>query len=217
MGLEHETGEPRQYSHRDLSALLLLASLLCGALVISVSTGSKLFSVFGLTASVSALVYPITFLATDIVSEVWGKQMAQHVVWSGLVVLLLAMFYFEAVVAVPGAAVWDGQAEFEAVFGRTPRYIVGGIVGYVVSQLHDIHAFHFWRVRTGGRHLWIRNNLSTIVSQFVDTLFFVVIAFAGTTELGPLIVGQFILKAALAVLDTPFVYLGVRLVRGRAA
>lgn len=104
---------------------------------------------------------------------------------------------------------WQAQSGFESVFGSTWRYIVGGTIAYGVSQYFDVWAFHFLKERFGGRLLCVRNNASTLVSQLIDTSIFVVIGFAGVAPLAPLIMGQFLLKALLAVFDTPFVYLGV--------
>ncbi|MFH1649731.1 MAG: queuosine precursor transporter, partial [Candidatus Woesearchaeota archaeon] len=94
------------------------------------------------------------------------------------------------------------------VFSFTPRLVLASLVAYFISQFHDVWAFHAWKRRTKGKHLWLRNNASTIVSQFIDTVIVVVIAFYGVLPgLIELILGIWILKVIIAMLDTPFMYL----------
>jgi len=80
------------------------------------------------------------------------------------------------------------------------------MVAYLVSQHHDIFAFHWWKKKTGGRYLWLRNTASTIVSQAIDTGLFITIAFYGVLDIVPLLLGQYVVKLIIAIIDTPFMY-----------
>ena len=106
----------------------------------------------------------------------------------------------------PAAPFWPNEAAFKSILGSTSRIIVASFTAYLISQLHDVWAFHFWRRKTRARHLWLRNNLSTMASQFIDSAIFINIAFYGVLPVWPLIAGQWIVKMAIAVLDTPVVY-----------
>jgi hypothetical protein len=101
---------------------------------------------------------------------------------------------------------------FESVLGFAPRIVVASITAYAISQTHDVYAFHFWRQKTKGKFLWFRNNASTMVSQLIDTVIFITIAFYGvfpTNAILSMIVGQYILKLIIAAVDTPFMYVAV--------
>jgi uncharacterized integral membrane protein (TIGR00697 family) len=116
----------------------------------------------------------------------------------------------------PPASFWSHQAAYETILGTIPRIVAASMVAYLVSQLHDVWAFLFWRRVTKGKHLWLRNNLSTMASQLLDSVIFITLAFAGTVELsvlGNMIAGQYLVKFILALADTPFCYLAVRWAR----
>lgn len=193
--------------------LLLLTAIFAGILVIGVALGSKLISVIGVIASASALTYPVTFLISDVVAEIWGKEQAKRLIRNGFVVLIMIFVMIQLALFIPGASVWENETGFNEAFGLSLRLIVGGSIAYYVSQHHDVWAFHFWKKVTKGRHLWVRNNASTIVSQAIDTSIFVVIGFYGVAPLWPLFIGQFLLKIGLAAIDTPFIYIAVSFIR----
>ena len=110
------------------------------------------------------------------------------------------------------------QEAYVLVVGMVPRIVLGSLVAYLISQLHDVWAFHFWKGKTKGKHLWIRNNASTIVSQLIDSVVFVTIAFIGVVPgsvLLMMIVVQYVSKVIIAIVDTPFIYLGVWWLKGK--
>lgn len=117
---------------------------------------------------------------------------------------------------IPPADFWEGQDAYNAILGSVPRIVLASMVAYLVSQHHDVFAFHFWRRLTNGRFLWLRNNASTMVSQGIDTVLFITIAFAGTVPLdilGSMLATQYVIKLLIAVADTPLCYALVKLVR----
>ncbi|WP_157054822.1 queuosine precursor transporter, partial [Salidesulfovibrio brasiliensis] len=107
----------------------------------------------------------------------------------------------------PGAVFWQNQEAFGSVIGSTPRIVAASLCAYFVSQHSDVRLFHFIRRLTNGRHLWLRNNLSTMVSQLADSTIFVTIAFWGVLPVGEIIIGQWLAKMLIAAVDTPVVYL----------
>jgi len=194
-------------------SFILLVSIFVGALVISSVLASKIITIFGLFVPAGVLAYCITFVVTDVISEVWGRERANRVVFSGFIALLITFLLIRLALWWDAAPIWRGQEAFSAVLGSTSRIIIASFIAYLASQYHDVWAFHIWRKWTEERHLWLRNTASTVVSQFIDTLIFITIAFYGTMPVFPLIKGQYLIKVLIALLDTPFVYLAVLLIR----
>ncbi len=187
-------------------AFILLSGLFTGSLVISAVLAAKIVTVFGITVPAGVLGYCLTFVCTDVISEVWGRKKAGEVVLSGFVALLACLGLIQAALWWPAAPFWQGQEAFEQVLGLTPRIILGSLIAYLVGQYHDIWAFQLYKRLTRGRHLWLRNNLSTLSSQLLDSCIFISIAFAGKMPLLPLILGQWAVKVGIAGLDTVAVY-----------
>ncbi len=188
---------------------------------------AMLGKVFGVELLVPAgvVAYAITFTATDIIGEVYGKRAANYVVQAGFITQLLLLFYSWTARAFPPAPF---QARIAATYDRLitspPNIVLASLAAYLVSQHHDVWAFHYWKRRTEGRWLWLRNNASTAVSQLIDTSIFITLAFAALPAvLGGMVVplalipntilGQYLVKLGIALPDTPFVYLGVALYR----
>jgi len=192
------------------------ASFFAALIVIANITASKLISFHGLVVPVAVIAYPITFLVTDVVSEVYGKKTAQMIVNAGFWAMIGATILIFLTVRIPPASFWKGQDEFARVLGNVPRIAVASLVAYLLAQNHDLFAFHFWKKLTRGRHLWLRNNASTMVSQLIDTFVFISIAFLGVVSrqvLFQMIISQYIVKLLIALADTPFCYLLVKMVR----
>jgi hypothetical protein len=210
------------------TAYLALSGIFLGALVVTNVIAGKLFVLFGAPLSCGIIAYPATFLATDLVSEIYGRERATPLVKVGfLVSVFVTAVVVIATLAPPHEHTIVDQASFRTVFGVTPGIVFGSMCAYLAAQLVDVHLFEFWRNLTQGKHLWLRNNASTLFSQLVDTILVVVILLAvwpridGNPETaalgwGPIvqmIVGQYFFKAAVALLDTPLFYAGVALLR----
>jgi hypothetical protein len=199
--------------------LILLSSLFVGALLVANFIAVKLVAVGPFLVPAGIIAYPLTFLLTDTIAEVYGKDTARRVVWAGFGVNLVAVALVMVALRLPPAPFYEGEAAFGATLGLVPRMVLASRIAYLVSQHHDVLAFHFWRRRTRGRHLWLRNNASTAVSQLLDTVLFITIAFAGTMPLGAvasLVLWQYLAKLIIAAADTPFCYLLVGWARGGA-
>jgi len=201
------------YDSRESRAFILLISIFAGSLTIASILANKIIAVAGFFVPAGVLAYSVTFICTDVISEMWGKTRAQHVVLGGFVMLLAVLGLVQMSLIWPEAPFWKGEDAFQAILGSTSRIIVASFVAYLVSQFHDVWAFHFWKKLTRERHLWLRNNLSTAVSQFLDSSIFVTIAFYGIMPVWPLIVGQWVIKFGIAILDTPVIYFVIWMLR----
>ena len=175
---------------------------------------TKTVILFGFTATLGNALYGSVFFATDILSEVYGKQEARRCVWFGFITMALVLLWMAFGLSfVPAASDMNHDA-LHQVFGILPRIAAGSLVAYLVSQHHDVSAFHFWRKRTSGRYLWLRNCASTMVSQAIDSLLFCFIALWGLYSIDiwlEILLTTYVLKWIVAVLDTPFIYLAMRL------
>ena len=204
---------------------MILASLFICSLVVSNLIFQKFFTwdFFGLYTfeiSVGILPYPITFLITDLISEMYGRKMANQVVTVGIfasVFSLLIINVSEWVPATDWSPISDGL--FQTVFGATVLAVAASMMAYLFAQYIDIQLYHFWKKMTQGKHLWLRNNFSTFLSQFVDTLtvLFLLCLFGKIDwELfAGLLLSGYLFKVLVAALDTPLMYLGVALFRKR--
>ena len=209
---------------------LYLAALFITSLVVSNLIFQKFFywrpfdwEVFGMPIfelCVGILPYPITFLITDIISEIFGKKSANQVVVAGIFasffsigILLLA----GVVPAIENSPIDD--ATFHRVFALSPLAVLASMIAYLSAQFVDIRIYHYWKNLTQGKHLWLRNNFSTFSSQIIDST--TVILLLCSFQVMPwdlfwgLVVSSVIFKILVAAVDTPFLYLFVWLIRRR--
>ena len=181
------------------------------------------FSIFGVKLfeiSVGILPYPITFLITDLISEIYGKKKANEVVIGGIFTSFFAMGIIYVANAAP-ATDWSPVSDnlFSTVFGSTAIAVLSSMLAYLFAQFIDIQIYHFWKKLTKGKHLWLRNNCSTFLSQFIDTAT-VLLLLCSFGEIdwdlfSGLLLAGFLFKVIIAGLDTPFLYLGVYYFRKR--
>ena len=210
----------RQKFHAEI-IYLILAALFIASLVTSNFIFQKFFywhpidlEVFGsklFEVSVGLLPYPITFLITDILSEIYGRKKANLVVIAGI----FASFFSLAIIYVSKeapATSWSpvNDTTFTKVFGATSLAVLASMMAYLTAQFIDIHIYHFWKKLTRGNHLWLRNNFSTFSSQIVDTLTVLLLLcsfgiISWDNFLGLLISGV-LFKILIAALDTPILY-----------
>ncbi len=202
---------------------LILASLFITSLVTSNLIFQKFFTwsplgLFTFELSVGIIAYPITFLVTDVISEIYGRKRANRVVLAGVFASAFALLI--VIVSTEAEATdWSpiSNTEFKKVFGFTYIAVAASLAAYLLAQLIDVQLFHFWKRMTKGKHLWLRNNASTFTSQFVDT--FVIITLLSVFEVIEwefyflLIINGFLFKVLFALFDTPVAYLLVYYIR----
>ncbi len=181
------------------------------------------------TLTAGLITYPITFLITDVVCEVYGQRRANLMVYTGFAMSLMILVVIQVALVVPGSPVWaDGnphyntviqmQEAYESVFTLPGMLVLGSMSAYLAAQLLDVKLFHFWKKVTHGKHLWLRNNASTMTSQLADTCIVnsIFLGFGLGLDwgvVGKIILASYLAKLLIALADTPFVYAGVWLVR----
>jgi queuosine precursor transporter len=199
---------------------LFLSGIFLTALVLGNIIGTtKFVNVFGLIVPAGVLAYPFTFLATDLICELYGKKRAQTLVWIGFFMNFFMLGLMTLGHFLPDASGVSGAAStFESVYKFMIANVIASMFAYLVAQTVDVHLFHFWKRLTKGKHLWLRNNASTIFSQLVDTTAILTILYIAN-NLGPdinsisrlieLIFASYLFKFFFALFDTPLFYLGV--------
>lgn len=204
----------RLFGRLGLYAYIVLAIITCNLQVL------KLVELFGLTTTLGNILYGSIFFCTDLLGEVYGKKAARKAVWLGFTALALMTLYMQIALVFTPSPFDETQEHLQALFGFLPRVVSASLLAYLVSQLHDVWAFHYWRDRFQGRWLWLRNNASTWVSQLLDSLIFVIIAFAPLPLLGEVpgfeswptilevLITTYVIKLIVAAIDTPFLYWG---------
>lgn len=181
---------------------------------------SDLFFSGEMSVPAGVIVYAVSFLITDLISEVYGKKSAISAVYLGFASMLIFSFYSLLMVWWQPASYWTGQESFSSVVQSSFRITIAGCVSFLISQYWDVSIFHWLKRKKESTHkdneqklpkLWERNTLSTITSQFIDSTIFISIAFIGTYEdkmVINMIIAQWMIKIIIALLDTPFAYLG---------
>ncbi len=197
----------RFFGRGGLYALIVFDLLLCNIQVL------KTVELFGLTTTLGNILYASVFFATDLLSEFYGKKNAQKGVYLGFISLLMATLYMQLALQFVPAGDDFAQPHLLAIFNFFPRIVLASLAAYFVSQTHDVWAYHYWHERTNGRHLWLRNNASTFVSQLLDSVIFCAVAFIGVFSWPvwwEVLLSTYILKLFVALMDTPFIYLARR-------
>ena len=201
-----------------LSGIFIASLVTCNLIAnkfVTVDLGFKVFIV-----SAGILPYPLTFLVTDLISELYGQRKANLVVFSGFVAsmfVLLFLWLGSQFEAIPSSIVND--LTYNSVFQNAWRLIAASMFAYLFAQFIDVRIFHFWKKLTKGKHLWLRNNASTIVSQFVDTAavlaLLCVTGAIGWDRFLPLLENGFLFKVLVALIDTPIIYAVIYALKGK--
>lgn len=193
------------------SNLLLLNGIFITTLIVANILASKVVTIWGFVLPAAVVAYPLTFLMTDVIGEIWGKEEANRTVRNGFICQSISALLIMLAILLPVAPFADNQAEFQAILGQSFRVVFASMVGYLVAQCNDVFIFHKLKEKLSGKHKWLRNNISTLLSQMLDTAIFITIAFIGTVpNILTMILSQYVVKAAYALLDTPFFYLLTR-------
>lgn len=203
-----------QTMSKETKVFLLLSSVFVTLLVVSNIIASKIIMVGELFAPAAVLCYALTFAISDTLAEVWGKEKTKFVVRVGLIVSIISAIMIKLAIIMPAAPFWESQEEYSFILGSNLRIVFASMIAYLVSQHHDVWAFHFWKNKTNGKYLWVRNNLSTLFSQIIDTVIFIFVAFYGTgAPIVTMIISQYVIKLVIALADTPIVYLMVGVIK----
>lgn len=201
----------------------LLISVYIFCIAVSELLGAKTFPIFTigtftLNASVAIFVIPLIFSINDIIIEVHGAERARSVVRSGLVVIfLLLLFSLLAINLPPSSRFTMTENAYDTIFGKSIRIAIASLIAFGLADFLDIFVFSKLRKKLGQKKLWLRNNASNFVSQFIDTFIFMFLAFYSLERgvgdnisfLFSLILPYWLLKCSMSIIETPLVYLGV--------
>ena len=193
-----------------------LAALFITCLITSNIIAVKIIAVWGHILPAAIVLFPITYILGDVLTEVYGFRFARRVIWLGFLCNALAVLAFWTGGLLPAAPFWEDQESYQAILGYTPRLLIASFAGYIVGEFSNSITLSKLKVATQGRWLWIRTIGSTIIGQAVDTALFITLAFAGTMtggNLAQLLVTQWIVKVMYEAVATPLTYAVVTYVK----
>ena len=193
------------YSHR----FIVLVALFITCLIAANITAVKLIAVFGLLLPAAIVIFPVSYILGDVLTEVYGYRQARRVIWLGFLCNLVVVATIWIGQILPAAEFWDGQAAYERILGLAPRILAASFLAYLVGEFANAFVLAKMKIATEGRWLWTRTIGSTLVGQGLDSLIFIVLAFAGTMPLDALmvlVVTQWLVKSAYEAAATPVTY-----------
>lgn len=203
--LENSGEDSGTYSKYFVLTAALFVTCLLTANVMAV----KLITVAGYILPAAVLIFPVSYIVGDVLTEVYGYRQARQVIWLGFFCNLTAVAAFWLGGLLPAAGFWDGQEAYERILGATPRLLMASFSAYLVGEFSNAFVLAKMKIATKGRCLWARTIASTIVGQGLDSLVFITLAFAGTIPLSGLmqaIATQWLVKSAYEALATPLTY-----------
>jgi hypothetical protein len=201
----------RIFGKQGLYASVVLSLLLANL------QGPKLTEVMGMQTSIGVILYSGIYFATDLLSERYGKREANRAVMIGfavsiiiIVMISLSLQFAPSTNAKTAEFANNIHQAMATLFNFTPRFVLGSLLAYLISQSFDVWIFHLIKVKTNGKHLWLRNNLSTLLSQLIDTTIYGLVVWWGIVDLTTAIQlagAKYVFKVLIALIDTPFIYL----------
>jgi uncharacterized integral membrane protein (TIGR00697 family) len=199
-------------TNRHSTWFVLLVVLFVTSLLVSNIIAVKLVLVAGLLMPAGVIVFPLSYILSDVLTEVYGYSLARKVIWLGFLCNLLAVAVITIAGLLPAAPFWDGQEAFERILGASPRLLVSSFAAYLIGEFTNAYVLARLKVATEGRFLWLRTIGSTLVGQGLDSAIFVTLAFIGVLP-GPAIamaiLTQWLIKSAYEALATPLTYAAV--------
>jgi len=191
---------------------LVLTSFFVTCLLISNIIAGKLIQVFGIVLPAAVILFPITYIFGDVLTEVYGFKRARLAIWIGFAANLLMVAVFLLTIAMPYPAFWKGQDAYSTVLGFTPRLVVASLLAYFAGEFANSAFLSKLKLLTRGRWLWTRTIGSTLIGEGVDTVIFITVAFAGLMPVATLVsmlLAQYIWKVSYEIIATPLTYLVV--------
>jgi len=193
------------FKYYDLVMALFVTILLCS----NVIGAAKVSTVWGFTFGAGVLFFPISYIFNDVLTEVYGYARARKVVWAGFGAIIFASFMSWVIVTLPPATGWNDQQAYETVFGQTPRIVFASLSAFFVGEFANSYVLAKMKLRTNGRHLWMRTIGSTIVGEAVDSIVFYPVAFLGVWDshlVLQVMISNYTIKCAWEALVTPVTY-----------
>ena len=202
------------YSHRFVVVVGLFVACLIAANVMAV----KLISLGGLVLPAAIVIFPVSYILADVLTEVWGYRAMRRVIWLGFACNALVVAAFSIGAALPSASFWQDQVAYERILGQTPRILAASLAAYLVGEFANAWVLARLKLATAGRHLWLRTIGSTLVGQGLDSAVFIIVAFAGVIPpdaLAAAVVTQWLAKSAYEAFATPATYAAVGYLKRR--
>ncbi|MBT4963854.1 MAG: queuosine precursor transporter [Francisellaceae bacterium] len=180
------------------------------ALSASVITARKIVSIGPISFPCCNIIFSLlTFPITDVISEIWGKNYASKSVLFAFCAQALFVFFIQVSIFLPYNDSWPDQSMYVEILGTGPRILLASLVAFLTAQMWDVYIYAKLKKSTKGKYLWLRNNVSTISSQMINSFLLISIAYYGTHSIIELFLGSILIKVTIAILDTPLVYLAV--------
>ena len=205
-----------QVTPRVTGLFMVMAALFVTLLITSNIIAVKIIEVGGRVLPAAIVLFPITYILGDILTEVYGFRMARRVIWLGFLCNVVAVAGFWVGGLLPAAGFWTGQDAYQAILGYTPRLLAASFSGYLIGEFANSIVLSRLKIATQGRYLWTRTIGSTLIGQGLDSVFFITVAFAGTlagANLVELIVTQWLVKVLYETAATPLTYAAVTYVK----
>jgi uncharacterized integral membrane protein (TIGR00697 family) len=197
---------------RHSNWFLLVAALFVTCLIVSNIIAVKLIDVAGFILPAAIIIFPVSYILGDVLTEVYGYARARQVIWLGFLCNLVAVIAIALGGLLPAAGFWGGQEAYDAILGTVPRILAASFVAYLIGELVNAWVLARLKVAMEGRHLWVRTIGSTLVGQLLDSAIFITIAFAGVMPAEVLVgavITQWLVKSAYEALATPLTYAAV--------
>lgn len=194
---------------RVSSWFVIVATVFVTCLITANIIAVKLVGVGGLTVPAAVVIFPLSYIFGDILTEVYGYRQARRAIWLGFLCNLIAVIAIWLGQILPAAPFWDGQVAYERILGYTPRLLAASFAAYLVGEFANSFVLAKMKILTRGRWLWTRTIGSTLVGQGLDSLVFITLAFAGAVDFGDLVTiifTQWLVKVGYEVVATPFTY-----------
>jgi uncharacterized integral membrane protein (TIGR00697 family) len=178
----------------------------------------KLIRILGLVLPAGILIFPMSYITADVLTEVYGYDQARRVIWLGFFCNFIVVLTIWLGKIIPPPSFWDGQAAYERILGYTPRLLAASFLAYLVGEFLNAYVLAKMKILTQGRWLWTRTIGSTLAGQGLDSMVFMTLAFVGTIPIGAIasgIVAQWLVKSAYEAAATPLTYLSIGFLKRR--
>ncbi len=199
-------------TNKDLKYFTLISMLFVSCLIISNTVATKIIVFWGFNAPAGIILFPLSYLINDVMTEVYGFKRTKKVIWAGFICLALMSLTYEISIRLTPAPFWQDQQSFATSFSLVPRIVFAGLVAYLMGTFLNSIVMSLLKKRTQGKHLWVRTIGSTIAGEGIDSLIFYIIAFYGVFGLSDIFYiafSSFLLKVGYEVIGTPLTYLVV--------
>jgi uncharacterized integral membrane protein (TIGR00697 family) len=213
-----QSGQPVGSGDNYSPYFVLVVAVFIACLITANITAVKLVQIGQLVVPAAIVIFPVSYIIGDVLTEVYGYRPARRVIWLGFLCNLITVLAIWLGQVLPAASFWDGQAAYERILGYTPRLLAASFLAYLVGEFANAAVLAKMKIATRGRWLWTRTIGSTLVGQGLDSLVFITLAFAGTIPLERLlsaILTQWLAKSAYEAAVTPLTYAVVKLLKRR--